>query len=115
MEQFNESLSSGENLELIQRDIEEGKRINVTGTPSIFLNGKRVDNRNWSRLPQLLQQKTVTIAKLMELAPLGTVNPSSTLYNSTMYLMAALLVIALVANLCIRPVDPKHHLADDES
>ncbi|MGB6044258.1 MAG: OFA family MFS transporter [Pirellulales bacterium] len=66
------------------------------------------------QLPQLLQQKTVTIAKLMELAPAGTVNPSSTLYNSTMYLMAALLIAALVANICVRPVDAKYHLPDEE-
>lgn len=63
-----------------------------------------------SDLPQLVEAKTVTLAKLMELAPPGTVNPSATLYNTTMYLMAALLVIALVANLCIKPVDEKHHL-----
>jgi MFS family permease len=66
------------------------------------------------QLPELLETKTVTIAKLMELAPPGTVNPSSTLYNSTMYLMAVLLVFALVANLCIRSVDAKHHLESGE-
>ena len=36
----------------------------------------------------------------------------ATLYNSTMYLMAALLGVALIANLLVRPVDPKHHLRD---
>jgi MFS family permease len=61
------------------------------------------------QLDALIQNKTVTIARLMELLPDETVNPSSTLYNSTMYLMAALLAIALVANLLVRPVDPKHH------
>ncbi|MGE4003964.1 MAG: MFS transporter, partial [Planctomycetaceae bacterium] len=65
------------------------------------------------QLDALVASKTVTISRLMELAPPGTVDPSSTLYNSTMYAMAALLAIALIANLLIRPVDPKHHLADD--
>lgn len=64
------------------------------------------------QLETLVAQKTVTLAKLMEIAPPGTVNPSSNLYNSTMYLMAALLGVALVANLLVRPVDPKHHLPD---
>jgi hypothetical protein len=36
--------------------------------------------------------------------------PEAEAYNSTMYLMAGLLVIGLVANLLVRPVDPRHHL-----
>jgi hypothetical protein len=55
-------------------------------------------------------QKTVTIAKLMAIAPPGTIDPSSTVYNTTMYLMAGLLVLALGANLLVKPVDAKHHL-----
>ena len=46
----------------------------------------------------------------MEIAPPGTPDPTSGLYNSTMLLMAALLAIALVSNALMRPVDPKHHL-----
>jgi MFS family permease len=63
-------------------------------------------------LDSLVAAKTVTIAKLMEIAPPGTVDPTATVYNSTMYLMAALLGLALVANLLVRPVDAKHHLDD---
>jgi MFS family permease len=65
-------------------------------------------------LDELVAAKTVTIAKLMEIAPLGTSDPSPTLYNSTMFLMAGLLGIALIANALVRPVDPKHHMPDDE-
>lgn len=64
------------------------------------------------QLETLVDRNTVTLAKLMEIAPPGTVNPSSNLYNSTMYLMAALLGVALIANALVRPVDPKHHLPD---
>ena len=64
-------------------------------------------------LPLLVEQKTVTLSKLMAIAPPGTVDPTSTLYNSTMFLMAGLLGIALVSNALIRPVDPRHHLRDD--
>lgn len=63
-------------------------------------------------LPTLIEKHTVTIAKLMQIAPAGTVDPSSTLYNTTMYLMASLLVIALVANLLVRPVDSRHFARD---
>ena len=61
---------------------------------------------------ELVAQKTVTIAKLMEIAPPGTLDPSSTLYNSTMFLMAGLLVVALLANALVRPVDARHHLKE---
>lgn len=64
-----------------------------------------------SQLDALAAAKTVTLPKLMEIAPAGTVDPSATLYNSTMFVMAGLLAIALVANLLIRPVNAKHHLA----
>lgn len=60
----------------------------------------------------LVQNKTVTLAKLMDIAPEGTVDPTASLYNSTMYVMAALLVIALISNLLIKPVHEKHHVKD---
>ena len=63
-------------------------------------------------LDALVAQQTVTIAKLMEIAPPGTIDPTSSLYNVTMYLMAGLLAIALVCNALMRPVHPKHHMAE---
>jgi len=66
-----------------------------------------------SQLEVLVEQNTVTIAKLMEIAPPGTVNPITSVYNSTMYLMAALLAIALVANALMRPVHERHHMPEE--
>ena len=65
-----------------------------------------------SRIDELVAAKTVTVAKLVEIAPPGTVDPTATMYNSTMYLMAGLLVVALVANLAVRPVDARHHMQE---
>jgi len=62
------------------------------------------------QLQTLVDQNTVTIANLMDIAPVGTINPTSSLYNTTMYLMAALLAIALLSNAFMRPVDAKHHM-----
>jgi hypothetical protein len=62
------------------------------------------------QLEALVQAKTVTIPKLMEVVPAGTVDPTPSLYNSTMYLMAGLLFLALIANALMRPVDAKHHM-----
>jgi Major Facilitator Superfamily len=64
------------------------------------------------QLDILVANKTVTLSKLMLIAPAGTINPSATLYNTTMYLMAGLLVIACIANALILPVDSKHHLPE---
>ena len=60
----------------------------------------------------LIDQNSVTIARLMEIAPPGTVDPTSGLYNSTMILMAALLGIALISNALMRPVNSRHHIAE---
>lgn len=63
-----------------------------------------------SRLDELVAANTVTIQKLMEIAPEGTTDPTPTLYHSTMFTMAGLLVIGFFANLMVKPVDAKHHL-----
>jgi len=65
------------------------------------------------QLEQLVQAKTVTIAKLMEIVPSGTIDPTSNLYNTTMYLMAVFLFIALIANAFMRPVSAEHHMKTD--
>ena len=61
-------------------------------------------------LQKLVEAKTVTVARLLEIAPAGTVDPTSTLYNTTMYAMAGLLVSAFIANLLVKPVREKHHV-----
>jgi MFS family permease len=66
------------------------------------------------QLDTLVAQKTVTIAKLMEIAPSGAVDPTPSLYNVTMYLMAALLAVALVANALMKPVRAEHQLPQRE-
>jgi hypothetical protein len=60
-----------------------------------------------SELSSLVATKTVTIARLMEVAPVGTVDPSPFLYDSTFYTMGGVLAVAAVSNALIRKVDPK--------
>ncbi len=64
------------------------------------------------QLEVLVAQNSVTISRLMEIAPAGTTDPTSGIYNSTMILMAALLAIALVSNALMRPVGARHHLIE---
>lgn len=61
-----------------------------------------------TNLDQLIAANTVSIAKLMDIAPAGTVDPTPSLYNSTMFAMAVLLMLGFVANLMLRPVHEKH-------
>jgi MFS family permease len=66
------------------------------------------------QLDQLVAAKTVTVGRLMEIAPAGTIDPTPSLYNTTMYCMAALLVIAFFANLFLKPVKA-HHFMETEA
>jgi MFS family permease len=61
-----------------------------------------------SSLPDLLAAKTVTIGRLMEIVPAGTPDPSPMLYDKVMYVMAGVYGVAFVANLLVKPIDPKH-------
>ncbi len=79
--------------------------------PAVF---KATFGAGVDQLSALVQAKTVTIAKLMEIAPAGSVDPTTNLYNTTMYLMALLLAIALVSNAFMRPVDARHHMSEEE-
>ena len=36
--------------------------------------------------------------------------PKAQAYNTTMYIMAGLLVVGFIANLCVRAVDKRHHM-----
>ena len=65
------------------------------------------------QLEALVASNTVNISRLLEIAPAGTADPTSSLYNSTMILMAVLLGIALVSNAMMRPVNAKHHLKEE--
>ncbi|PHS32668.1 MAG: MFS transporter [Methylophaga sp.] len=65
------------------------------------------------QLDSLMEAKTVTIAKLMEIVPSGTIDPTPSLYNQTMYLMAGLLIVAFIANFFMKPVHPSHHMAKE--
>ena len=56
---------------------------------------------------QLLAAKTLTISKLLALAPPGTLDPTPHLYDSTMYTLAGMMGVAVVAHGLVRPIAPK--------
>ncbi len=87
---------------------------NLTNTvdPNVFLSrfGAPI-----TELDTLIQTSTVSIASLMEIVPAGTMDPTPSLYNTTMYVMASLLIVALISNRMMRPVHSNHHVQNSHS
>jgi protein-disulfide isomerase len=54
MDRFKKDRQSEDSRRLIEEDIQNGRKVGVTGTPSAFLNGKRIRNRDLGKLPQLI-------------------------------------------------------------
>lgn len=55
MEKFAADRKSPDINALIERDIRNGKAIGVRGTPTIFINGKRVKNRSMQAFQQMIE------------------------------------------------------------
>jgi len=66
------------------------------------------------KLPELLDAKTVTINRLMELVPSGTIDPTPYVYDKTMYVCAGLQTVAFLTNQLLKPVPPEKWMKEDE-
>lgn len=49
-EMFDKALESGKFAAQIQRDIEDGTKLGIEGTPTVFINGRRVSDRTYDAL-----------------------------------------------------------------
>jgi len=58
----------------------------------------------------LVESKTITIGSLLDVCAPGTIDPTPFLYNSSMYAASGLALVALIANLTVRPVATRHLL-----
>ena len=56
--QFQKDMESPETLAQINREMQEGKAADVTGTPTIFVNGKRLMNRSLDGFKQMIEAST---------------------------------------------------------
>lgn len=57
MNKFNKDISSPRILELINQDVSEGFRSGVRGTPTIFINGRKLDNRSLQGFKQAIDKE----------------------------------------------------------
>lgn len=62
------------------------------------------------RLAELIDSKAVTINRLLELAPVGTADPTPLAYDQTLLILCGFQAAALLAFAAIKPVP--HHLHD---
>jgi protein-disulfide isomerase len=55
MEKFNRDINDPEIQSIITRDMNEGARAEVPGTPTLFVNGKKVELRNLQVIEQAIE------------------------------------------------------------
>ena len=49
---FDSALDSGKFAEMVQRDIEEGMKLGINATPTVFINGRRVSAKSYDELKE---------------------------------------------------------------
>jgi protein-disulfide isomerase len=60
---FDAALDSGKYAEAVRRDIRDGERVGVNGTPSFFINGRRTDERTYEGLKSAVEAALKAPAK----------------------------------------------------
>ena len=55
MTRFTKDLESAKSRATINEDVQNGRNIGVRGTPSVFLNGKRIQNRDLANLSKIIK------------------------------------------------------------
>ncbi len=54
MDRFEKDRNLASSRELIEADLKNGRDIGVNGTPSLYMNGKQINNREIGKLPELI-------------------------------------------------------------
>jgi protein-disulfide isomerase len=57
MPRFLASMKKPAIKQLISRDLQEGQKAGVTGTPTLFLNGRKIENRSPQGIQQMIDQE----------------------------------------------------------
>lgn len=57
LDQFGQDRKLETSRQLIREDMENGKLVGVRGTPAVFLNGKRIKNKDLGSLPKLIDRE----------------------------------------------------------
>ncbi len=57
MAQFNKDMNSPEIRQMIQKDLMDAQKAGVTGTPTIFINGKKLKNRSLQGFQAMIDEE----------------------------------------------------------
>jgi protein-disulfide isomerase len=60
---FDASLDSGKFAEKIQRDMVDGRKLGINGTPTLYINGKRISDHSYEALKSAIETALKTEAK----------------------------------------------------
>ncbi|MBI3651228.1 MAG: thioredoxin domain-containing protein [Acidobacteria bacterium] len=63
MKKFQEALSSGKFADKVQRDVEDGVRLGINATPTVFINGKRLRDKSKESLKAAIEAALKEVAK----------------------------------------------------
>ena len=63
MTQFNADRASEITRQRVDKDLRDGSEAQVTGTPTLFLNGRRVENRSPEAIQMLINQELAKVSK----------------------------------------------------
>jgi len=55
MEKFNKDMNSKAVQYIINRDVQDGRKIGVRGTPTVYINGKRLNDRKLSGFTEMIE------------------------------------------------------------
>lgn len=66
LEQFDKDIKDPAILRDVRMDAEAGKKIGVSGTPSMFLNGKKISARTADEMTKLVTAEIAAVDKLVE-------------------------------------------------
>ena len=73
--------------------------------PTAFTNAFGCDLSDTETITRLVDAKTISISRLMDFVPEGTMDPTPFIYDSTCYAAAGLMTLSFLSNLAIRPLD----------
>jgi protein-disulfide isomerase len=61
---FDASLDSGKFTEKVQRDLLDGRKLGINGTPTLYVNGKRISNNSYESMKSAIEAALKTEAKV---------------------------------------------------
>ena len=63
MDKFRKDIVSQATMQRVRSDMQEGSRVGVRGTPSIYVNGRKIKDRSVQGMQKLIDQELARIKK----------------------------------------------------